>query len=517
MDLKIKYIGNDLKYWSKLKHEFARHYQRFTLHFYQQSVDENTNARQLFVKTYQENISIIYVDFSINPKTLLYFCKLINRNNITRLSSLVALHNLNQGDLYIKNDILAGVRLSYFKHDEVDDTVFGPVSLLNVELANDPPYVLGKEIGKSYLQYILRVAYIEDDRCHIETNAPLPLDKIIELENAPLPQFSLSKRVYVKNFSDQDLYYNSRFAYDLEFTYIDDQFFRTTEESWLTYKIYRDNPLGLEQDTQKRYQDIYDDVVKRKEKIRPVREKVRQWIAIKADEVTPKQLKILVIDNTFSIFQELDTKGGDFPYSINIQNELVSDFYQIKRTRPHLIVLHFDDVNNQIVLEKLIKSIQNIDTDNYRPYILVFNFLSNENLNKKLNYPHILSYAGKLDLDYIAKLAKTLDGKMKISHNNRRVFFTMQSLDSTLHYKREINIMAINEQVIYFQCDSIVPNWTTFVMQNPAKMLVTTIPHRQGSVYSGIKNCYRGILHGLDEHEKMKLRRAVNKSLAPDD
>lgn len=513
MDLCIKYIGNDTKYWSKLKQKFASDYSHFNLHFLTEHVDESFNPRKCFVTTYQENPNIVYVDFSIEEKKCLYFCKLFNRNNVTRLKSLVALHEFRKGWINVDKAVLASVRINHFKSSEVLDAVYDPVSLLNVELAKDPEFAYGKELGTFHLKQVLRVAYIEDDCFHVETNSPLPFNEIIEVDNHPIEHLMSSKRFYTKTFSDTNLYYNTRFAYDLEFAYHDDHFFQVTEESWLLYKKFNDNPLGYKEETGKRYEDLLDDVKKRKKKIRPLRASIREWTSLNADSVRAKKVKVMVIDDTMEIFSQIDDPELEFPYALNIQNCFTSNHYQVKRSKPHFIAVHFDAINNKEEIGSLLQDIKSLP--HYEPYILVFNFYDGC-LKNEFKYDHILTFKGNVHIDTIKSMAQKLDEKLHLSETKDRVYFETSTKGAIINFTREVEVIAMTESIIYFKSKLDIPMWTTFYMKEPTKMLVTVIPHKDSGQFKAIQNCYRAMINGLGEKEKQILRIAVNKSLNTD-
>jgi hypothetical protein len=515
MDLTIKYIGNDTGYWRKLKRKFASDYPNFHLYFLTEYVDENFDPRKSFVQTYNENPHIVYIDFSIQEKSCLYFCKLFNRNNTLRLSSLVALHDYGKGWDNINKCLLASVRINHFKSGEVYDVVYDPVCLLNVELAKDPEYMYGKELGIFHLKQILRVGYVEDDLFHIETTSQLPLEHIITVDNNPLDQFMSSKRFFVKSFSDTNLYYNSRFSYDLEFAYGDDDFFKATEESWLLYKKLKDKPIVYKEEKGKRYEDLVADVKARKEKVREIREGVRQWISRNADNIVPKKVKIMVVDNTMQIFSEMQENIGDFKYSINIQNKLTQDFYQIKRTKPHLIVIHYDEINNMKIIQQMVESIKT--HANYNPYLLIFNYDAERPVDEYLVYNNVLTYKGAVHIQTIEQMAKKLDEKLHLSETKDRVYFETSSPESIITYTREVKVLTMTESVIYFISEIEIPMWTTFIMEDPTKMLVTVVPHRSSGKFATEKNCYRAMISALGENEKKLLRRTINKSLETED
>lgn len=510
MDLLIKYIGNDSKFWSKLKQKFASDYKKLNLHFTTEFVDEDFNPRQSFKKTYKQNPSIVYVDFSSDEKKCLTFCKLFNRNNVTRLKSIVALHDNINGWSNINRAIIAGVRINHFKGIDVTNVTYDPISLLDVELAKDPEYVYGKGLGSFELKQILRVSYVQDDCFHIETNSYLPEGEVIEITNHPLVDFMDSKRFYVKSFQDSDLYYNTRFSYDLEFSYLDSDFFKSTEQSWLLYKKFQGRSQEYKKQTGKRYEDLVEDIDKRKKNIGPIKKSVHDWIEKNTNSVRPKKVKVMIIDDSMEIFSQIDNPDLDFPYAINIQNRLTKDNYQVKRTMPHLIAIHCDEINTIKDISLLVDQIK--ENKNYNPYILIFNYIGTD-LKKDFNYELIITYRGTVDLDTLKSMAQILDQKLHLSSNQNRVYFETSTKGAVITYSRDVKVIAMTESIIYFCSDLEIPMWTTFFLKKSFKMLVTVIPHKSSGKFKDEKNCYRAMINGLGELEMQKLRIMINESL----
>jgi hypothetical protein len=511
MDLLVKYIGNDLNYWSKLKARFISNYSDLPLSFLEESVNDSFNARTSFVNTYNEKPQIIYIDFSVNPKELLYLVKMLNQNNEMREVSVVGLFDYQAGWNLLQKSMLASMRLLHFKSSEIHNVVYDPISLLDVELAKDPGFVIGKEIDDLVLEQLMRVSYIEDDLYHIETNSFLKEGSIIELDRHPLSRFTSSKRFYIKNFSTKNLYYNTRYSYDLEFTYEDSTFFKATEENWITYKKYRNNPIGYNKDTGKDYDVLASDVKKRKSRIRPMREGIRSWLAETTRSVIPKKLKVLVIDKSFEIFKELDNDSEQFPYSLNIQTELTRNYYQIERTMPLLIVIRFDDVNNKDVLSKIIDKIKNLDE--YNPYIVLFDYKGvGINLKEELDYENILTYPNNIDIKTIKDLGKSLDDKYEMTKSKSRVYLKASNELTIITVLRKMKILAMTESVLFLESDIDIPMWTVFKARSPVEMLLTIVPHKDNSKFKNNQKCYRCLINGVGEKEKAMIRSLINKS-----
>lgn len=509
----VKYIGNDEKYWAKIKQYFNRDYKHLKLRFIEKNVGEYDRAKDLFISTYYEEPDIVYVDLSQNYDQMLSLLKLLCRNNVTRLKSTVALHELRLGRTSLMSATLAGVRINHYKSNEMSDVVYDPISLLDVNLAVNPQTVLGKELDNIQYRQILRLGYIDDDHFRVESNSPLVENEFVELDDHPLRGVMNSKRFLVESGESSDLYYNQRYSYKLKYTFIDTPLFRSTEESWKLFKKYKNNPLAYEEDTKKDYKQLVEDMNIRRQKFSEVKTKIKKWVEDSDVDVIPKRLKILVIDESLEMFKELDGTPESFPYSINFQTHLMKDYYQVKRSKPHLIIYHYEkEGNNESVLKGIVKTISAFS--DYNPIILIFNYHDNSTLLKNLlDYKNILTYRNTIDLAIVKECAEKLDAKFKISNVRGKVFYKTNDPESVLTVSRKAKIVAITESVVYIQTKYNIPMWTPFIVDEPVQMLITIVPIKQDSPMFGKENVYCGIVHGVGEKEKSRLRVLVNKSL----
>jgi len=509
----IKYIGNDIKYWEKVKKYFKRDYGHLKLRFIEKDVTEGVSACDLFVSTYYEEPDIIYVDLSVQESALLSLLKLLCKNNVLRMKSTVALHQYRIGRESLLKSVLAGCRINHIKSDELLDVVLDPITFLDVNLTVPPQIAQGKELGVLSFNQILRLGYIDTDHMRIETNSPLELDGFVEVNSHPLEEVMESKRFYVEEFSESDLYYNQRFSYKLKYTYIDTPLFRSTEENWKLFKKYKNNPLGYEEDTKKEYKYLVEDMNLRREKFSEVKKKIKKWVDDREIHVIPKRLKILVIDETLEMFKEVDGKTESFPYSINFQTHCTKNYYQIRRSKPHLIVVHYEENGNNFeTIREIIKIIK--EYKDYEPVILCFNSkFSTEEVSKKIDYQKIISYKGSVDINIVKDFANKLDEKFKISNVSGKIFFKTSEQQSVLTVTREAKIKSFSESVIYFETNYKIPMFTTFIVYKPLRMLMTVVPLEDNSPFFGKENVYRALVQGVGEKEKAQIRVLVNKSI----
>lgn len=515
MELKIAFVGNDPKYFSRLKNEFSNTYPDWQITFFDFALDQGASFKRLFVSLYQLEAQIIYIDYSEYIDQGVGLAKLLNQNAQTRLASVVGLFSLEKLPS-LHRSINASVRLNFIKCIEIEDVIYHPLALLDVDLPSDLNYFQSGELNPFEIAQPLRIGFIGDNHFHVETNSFLPVGEILEVDHHPLEDIMNSKKVFVQSFHDHDLYFNKRFAYELEFIYIDNDFFVSTNERWKLYKQLKKNPALLENMSRFEQIEIREDMKKRKKLFKPIRKKIDQWIKRHIEGKEPKKLKILVFDETLELFRELDKPQQDFLYSINFQTDYKVAHYVVKRFMPHLIAFDFGDEKNQIEdFEKMILDIRSIA--NYEPFILAFNLCQEKfKMVNSLNYEHCLTYPHSIDTKLLIEMAKKLDQKLHITQEHKKVFVRSTDEFANIVIKRTVDVISMSEFDIYFKSELEIPLWTVFKVTNPIGMLMTVIPHRkEGGLHQG-PGVYRALINGVGELDRSQLRRMINASLDED-
>ena len=516
MDVSIIYIGNDLGYWEKLKKGFSENYQGMNFSFSKIATDDKFRAVETFIHIYENKPQIVYLDLSQESMVGLSLAKLINRNNEMRLISLVALIDHKDPDSMLLKSVNASIRLTHIKSNEFLDVIYDPISLLDVNLAEMPSYVRSNIIEDFEIQQPLRVGYIENNRFHVETNSYLEVGEIVSVNEHPLQDIMPSKKVFVEKFYDQGLYYTKRFAYDLEFIYIDDDYFSATNKNWKLYKEFKDNPEKLEELGKGEKEDIQQDMENRKVFYKPTREKIDKWMEERKGKIEPKKLKVMIVDDTLELLKGLKGRVDNFPYSLNVQTFLMGDNYQIQRTMPHLIVFNVSERNTLDVLSEIIGKIKSIE--NYNPFVLVQGSqMGTDDLRGKHTYNHLMCVGKEIGVDTIISISHKLNEKHQISQAGEKVFFRYSDKESNIFLKRKVTVLGMTESVMYFQSSLEIPMWTVFRVEKPVKMFLTVVPHKEGGEFSTQENSYRSLINGVGELEKADIRRLINSTLGEDE
>ena len=515
MEIKVVYLGNDISYWNKLKSTFKKDYPADNFEFVIFNLEDAFTPISCFIKLYEILPQIIYLDYSLKSKELIQLARLIGHNNEMRQISTVGLFPVKDKAEILNKSINASVRINYIKSDEVQDVVYDPMSFIDVEHAVMPEYVHSKAIDNFIIWQPLRLGYLGENHFHIETNSYLKEGDIVDIDNHPLLDIMPSRKVYIDKFYETNLFFNQRFAYDLEFIYKDNDYFVATNENWKKYKKWKKNPELIEKVPEDERDLVIADMDKRREIFTPTRDAIHTWMAKKSNRKFPKKLKIMVLDETLSLMKQVDD-AQEFSFWINFQTYLKGDFYQLERSTPHLIIFHLSERNDLNIYSQMIQKIKKIE--NYKPFILLFNISEEDQkviINRNL-YDKTLYYEGEIELETIRDLAKRLDNKMDISATGSKVYIGHSDPMSLIFLKRVVKVISMSESILYFETEVPIPMWTVFKVKSPVDMILTVVPHKKEGNHAKTPNVYRCLINGVGEMEKAHIRQIINSTLKED-
>lgn len=500
MSFTVKYIGRDFKYWERLKLRYTENYPELNPHFLLEDMSDNYAPHLGFIQIYRECPKVVYIDTTYNAKAAYALMKLLAKNNVTRRVSVVSLHGVNESKEELIQSILTGTRICHIKSKEMVDVVYDPIALQDVNLAHKKRFFRAIYLPKAQMLQRLRVGFLAKNRMRVETFSPLAVNTFVDVNSHPLEEAMPSKRFFIKNESDKNLYYNTRYSYDLFYTFVDNDYFRATEKSVL--KHYEVIPTKKQDEA-----IVADDLSKRKEKTLKIRDKINKWLDSRKKLISPKELKVLVLDESLEIFKQRSVYKEEINFSLNVQTHLMQNNYQLFRTSPHLIVINYDEkFNNKEAILSLLKSVKELKGST--PYILIFNLKDNK-IDFK-NNENILVYTSQIDFDVIVKMANKLKSHFFKKETEEKVFMATQGDNNTVVLKHNIEILSLTESIIYFKAKIDIPMWSVFEFEYPAPMLVTVVPYKDSTQDFLGRHCYRALIHGMGEQEKAMLRRQIN-------
>lgn len=507
MGIKVYYFGPDLPYWEKLKKRFDSSYEGAQFDFKNFKLEASHDFKQCFKVVYDGQPDIIYIDFSTEEKQAMRLAKTLTKNNELRQLSLVGLFSPLQDYSLLYQSLNASVRINHIKSNEIGDVVYDPMSFMDVNQAIMPEYIRSNPINDFEILLPLRVGYIQDNRFHIETNAYLEEGQIVHVESHPLSHIMPSTKVYVEKFYDRNFYFNKRFAYDLEFIYVDNDFFAATDENWKVYKLVKDDPEKVaELDP-----EVADDLEARRRVYKGIKDKIDEWMQDRQGQKVSKKLKIMCFDEELVLFDDVIDSPADFKYTLSHQTLLTDDAYQIQRSMPHLILFGVGKKNSIEKVKTLIEKIKTIE--DYDPFIVVFSEKENlATLKSSVKYSHLLTYSHCIEFEDVKNMAIALDQKLDITNEEHKVFISSKDPNMNIFMKRKIRINAMTESVAYIESEVEIPMWTVFAVKSPVRMLLTVVPHKDNQSAAS-PNEYRCLINGATEEDKANIRKLINATL----
>jgi hypothetical protein len=504
VELKIKFIGDDLGFYEEIKKRYENLYTSVKFSFSEFSIKKNSDSITVMQMIYEEQIDVIFIDFEDDPLFAYNFSLLVNSNAELRKKSLCALHGFNERDKSIDYALSAEVRINHIKGIEIHDIVFDTISFIDVDKSKVPAFVSGEDFDILNLEFKVKVCYCTPKYLHVETNTQLEEGQIVELSAHPLDHFIKSKRFRVINEKNSNLFYNSRFSYDLEFTYIDDQFFRSSEQAWLDSIEYEGNKKGYEQDTSEDFDQMLRLVKMRKNKIKYPKNELEEWV-VKNKNESVKKTKVLIFDDSMHLIRET-RKIKDT--TIKYETGLVYDYYQIRRFNPHLVIFNITEKQSVEKANELLEHLSTLDEK-----ILV----CLTNTEDEFKYEKYITFPEDLDLKTFKTMITKFNSKIDISTNTERVFFDIESKNTFVSAKTSGEIVKLNESEIYFTSKMKIPEWTVFKVMKPISMLLTVVPHLANNELAKQPDCFRALVNATTELTKADLRVIINQSLVEEE
>jgi hypothetical protein len=519
-NISIAYIGKDKSYQENLKKALIKVIgSNFILTIY----DNNSfDPHLLFREISQSNIEVIYIDFNFNLNKCIKLAKYLRRDNKAKLLSTVSLHDYLASTEEILQAEYSGIRLLHIKSGEISDVVYDALIMLENYNFNELPYKIAKLDDSAYFTQSLRLAKINSSLFQVESSSPLVENEIIEIVNAPFKMFNEATYFQVTKIRDFDLYYDSRFSIDLVPLFA----------PWEIEEIYLEDspvPSDLKEEPAGAF-----DILKRNKKV------LNRWISTQENKKhIIKKTKIIVYDSSLHILETTSKDLSSYPFSITIHTRPNSEFLQIKRKMPHLVVYvlnqspdknedqekdqlendeaceqsvdvlkDFEDQETQVILD-MIRFIKTIE--NYNPIIIIFHTKEKSSFYKeKMQYDKVISYKENPNMEIIEKFASKLDNTI-LSVKGDHIFFSSSSpQEASIKIKRDMIIKGINESEVYFTTPHQLPLYTLVKFYYPLKFLVTLIPNNKSSDPQ-LGNCYKGLIHFIEEDQKKELRHFVNE------
>ena len=457
------YIGTDDAYWRTIFNQYLKLYPTFGFANKIFKEKDPVKLQALTLTILEEIPAIIYLDFSINREPMLGLAQILTRDAILKSIPIVGLVENKE---HVKQCLSAGVDFIHVKCGEHHDVIYDPMALAFPKEVIKPQFATAKFKKDIVLIDDFRVGYISPTSMHVEGNIKLEKDSIIELDTALPKNVVASKKFKVLNVVEENLYYDFKYAYDLEMMVLDEP--AMTEDQF-------DDALG-ETDEAKKAKLVQQAKLARKQKMLDYEEQLKRskkqlksWVQDNVTMSSPKTTKVLLVDRQLRFLKEQDVKALDqYPFSIRCQTMLSDTYREVPQIIPGIIAFQmfshvepteeelFQEAIKTLVEKKddipaegatpeeqakidLIKSLPGEEreelnaigdlikfiksVENYTPFILIYNcpFQTTKALQESYQYPLVMIYkesitiAGALNITSIYEKKQTEKYNAKIN------------------------------------------------------------------------------------------------------
>lgn len=450
--IKIKYIGKDLAFWGDLKDKYNQIYPKLEFEFQRNYGAGKELIGHIFLDICNNKPDIIYLDFSIDPIDCLYLGKLIIRENSLKHIPIVGLLDLLAGEELIFKSIFTGVPFLHIKGGDFFTKVFDPLWLARPKDTRPPQFATAKVNEHFELKEILRIGYLTEKTLHVEGNVDLNIDDLVFLDQSIFNSSQLPSSYFnIIGKGIDNLYYDYRYRYDMEFMFKDEPGFIPPEQLALM-----EDPVAASKDNQAQsgvpdpvdeQPPISDEMLKEHEEIKEIiKSRVKKFVLENySEEINSKSTKILVIDRYLQIYGQSEKRLESLPYSFRTQTHLKNFGSELPRFQPNIIVYRIDDlkdikqqlkteeeeaqaekkftkdeqdefdqkvkdvlgnVNDQFNFQRLVSEIKKIE--DYEPFIIIFGDKerNSKTWQQNLGYKKIIALSNELDLKFILNIAQ---------------------------------------------------------------------------------------------------------------
>lgn len=424
----------------------------------------------------QKSPAIIYVDFTALTDTESIQAEILYIKKINQCKGILLCAIL--GDAFQQKEHLllftSGFQLSYIKGSELDSFLaqsfyigFGATALQK-EFALAKDLEIDLEVGVCSTLTLINEIYftIETDISTNKDNLRVDFDLIEGLTN---------KSFEILDHFRTALFFPMTYSYQLNFPYA---------SPW---------------------DDVTEDTIQE--------ETIETWIDLNKEEVSSKNSLIIFTSNT-SIYTDLLPIMNSLPA---IDFNISEDFEELKvkeQLRASIFdIILFDINDNHHTLQNLATLIHTIrQTENYDPIVIAFATPSKtEALQKLYQYQQILSVNEKLSPTLLELFVNTYT--LKKREKGKNLFFPHKTPQRAIKVLHEITILALSEQEVFFASKLELPYFSVLHFSLPVDCFVTIIPKDDPPISASQSDLYRytGIIHGIPEESRKRLRKFVNQ------
>lgn len=553
----IFYLGSDIGYWEVIQKRIQQSYGAIGFVFKKENIATDRKYTDVFLTILVEKPSIIYVDFAANLKEQIQLARMIKRENALSDIPLIGLVDKKSE---VRGCLAAGADLVHVKCGEYHDVIYDAIMLMDDKQAKPPVFAKGKLSQEEKIFDDFRIGYITEKGLHAEGNLSLEVGQEIEIQSS-IPHSIVPSKQYKVSAVDQiNLYYDSRYSYDLDFMFVDAQ-----EPDLTNLEIMLEEAKTDEEKRKIEKKIVAERSFKEREAqdlLSHTKKKVKDWVKKNTIDSAPKTTKLMIVDRSLYVLKQIEQPLDSYLFAIRIQTFLKEQVPEIRKVRPSIIAFQYLTVDllaltpeeqeayKERVDEETIHSEEQLkmiyeyinSSTGYHPLIIIFNCPNKDSkeIQAQFQYPLALVKPGLMDMNVLIQLSESFEKNEK-ERNDKKLnekikalkakdpmkyrALTPASFDQPKFYiskthemsyistSYDVVILSLNESEVELSCDARL-ELKTYRLNFPIDMSIRLIAQPDGKPCKdgeGGKKIYRALIHSVGEEDKKNIRRHINE------
>ncbi len=254
------------------------------------------------------------------------------------------------------------------------------------------------------------------------------------------------------------------------------------------------------------WDDITDETIQK--------ETVETWIDLNDEALLRKDNFLKIISNNSAIYKSLYDSTSSMPLFVEVTDKIQfgSLKHDLTLKKPPIIFLDLEEegANGMDSVAELINELKQIEQ--YKPILVLLNCPSKADALKKVyGYENIVCVPTPLTIDIFRLLTQSFLEKGKSSDKLDTLFFKFSNPIRAIDVSHDIIVTSLSEHEITFISKTDLPIFSVLHLTLPVECFVTLVPPYHELENSIIGSHYMGLIHGLSEDEKQRLRKFVNQ------
>ena len=552
------YIGSDPAYWQVIQKRIQQNYGGIGFVFKNEQIKPDRRYTDIFLDCVKDAPTLIYVDFSTQLKDQIQLARMLKRENSLSEIPIIGLVDKKSE---VRGCLSAGVDLVHVKCGEYHDVVYDAIFLVDQKLVKAPAFAKGKMAKEAQIIDDFRIGYITDKGVHAEGNLSLEEGQEITLQNAIPTSIVPSKRYRVSKVDQINLYYDSRYGYDLDFLFVDSVEEQFSElEMMIAASESEDERKKLQKKllTEKSFKEREAQTM-----LEHAKKKTKDWVKKNMLDSAPKTTKLLIVDRSLHVLTEIDRPLDAYPFALRIQTFLKKDVPEIRTVRPSIISFQYLTIETgslseeelEAYADRIVEEREHSENQltmifdylksagaEYHPLVMIYNCPEKDakELQAQFQYPLIIAKSGLMSMDSLVQIGETFE-KNEVDRRNKKIAAKIQALKAKdpMKYRSltpaafeearfyvgksqdisyvsttfDIVITSLTESEIELTCDERL-ELKTYRLDFPLPMSVRLVAQPDGKPckdVEGGKKMYRGLIHSVGEEDKKEIRRQINE------